>query len=330
MFSIVNLSQDSSPTSNYLSSTLLESIDATLQKGEKSLLYLNKRGSYSSLICESCQYIYECPNCDVSLYVHTNPDCLRCHICNNAFSPQNNCKSCNSTRLKPVWVGTQQIETLLKNLYPHALVYRFDSDNMKNISSKKAALQELDTADIIIGTKMITTGFNFDKIGLISLLLVEWELWYPSYDALEKAYNNLRQVIGRWNRKSQKTKLILQTFVPDNPLVKFISESNYKDFFAQNLTERKEFLYPPYAQMVTLGYRHKDSKKSLSYIEKLEKTLKEHDSENLYQFLRWSSSFKKNNSHHSTLIIKGQNIRKLLNHIKNKILSESSLSVVFH
>jgi len=330
MFTTVNLSQDTSKISNYISSTLLQSIDETIKKWEKVLLYLNKRWSYSSLICEDCQYLFECPHCDVSLSVHSNPDCLRCHICNNAFSPQSKCRECWSKNIKSIGVGTQQIESVLRENYPKEKIYRFDSDNMKNISSKKQALSQLESANIIIGTKMITTGFDFEKIGLISLILVEWELGYPSYDALEKAYSNLRQVIGRGNRKSQKTHIILQTFIPNNPVLKLISESNYKDFFHLTLKERKEFLYPPFTQMVTLEYRHKNSVKSLEYIKNLEQTLQTADSDSSYTFLRWSSTFRKNNTHHSTLIIRGENIRSLLTHIEKKILSESSLSVVFH
>ena len=144
---------------------------------------------------------------------------------------------------------------------------------MKNISSKNQALSELEYADIIIGTKMITTGFDFEKIGLIGVMLVEQELAYPSYDASEKAYANLKQLIGRGNRKSQETNIILQTFLPKNPLITRITSANYKDFLSDTLKERKEFLYPPYCEILTLEYRHKEHEKSLKFTEKLEKKL---------------------------------------------------------
>lgn len=144
---------------------------------------------------------------------------------------------------------------------------------MKNISSKKEALKHLDDADIIIGTKMITTGFDFEKIGLIGVILVEQELAYPSYDASEKAYANLKQLIGRGNRKSQETTIVLQTFLPKNPLIQRLCDGNYKDFFMETLKERKDFLYPPYTQMLTLEYRHSDMKKALEFTQKLEQTL---------------------------------------------------------
>ena len=294
------------------------------------MLYLNKRGSHSSLICEDCQHLYSCPNCDVSLSVHSNPDHLRCHICNNAFNIPKQCSKCSKSNLKPVWVWTQQIESIMKELYRENTVYRFDSDSMKNISSKREALWNLDSADIIIGTKMLTTGFNFEKVWLICVLLVESELSYPSYDAQEKAYTNLRQLIGRGNRKSQETTIILQTFIPKNPLVLQLTHNNFKDFFQETLKERREFDYPPYKQMITLEYRHKDSKKSLAYTQKLLEDLQDIDEKNEYQFLRGSSTFKKNNTHHATLIVKWKNVRNLLKHIEKTIISQSALSIIFH
>lgn len=135
-------------------------------------------------------------------------------------------------------------------------------------------------------------------------MLVESELSYPSYDAAEKAYTNLRQLIGRGNRKSQQTTLMLQTFIPKHPLVQQLTNNNFKDFFQETLRERKEFDYPPYKQMVTLEYRHKDSKKSLAYTQKLLEDLQKIDETQEYQFLRGSSTFKKNNTHHATIIVK--------------------------
>ena len=200
---------------------------------------------------------------------------------------------------------------------------------MKTISSKKAAIQELEKANIIIGTKMLTTGFNFDSVWLISVLLIESELSYPSYDAYEKAYSNIRQFIGRGNRKEQKTNIILQSFIPKNTLIKDLTENNFKDFFTKVLKERKNFNYPPYSEMATLEYRNIDAKKALNFTEKLEITLREKDPENNFQILRWSSTYKKNNSYHATLVIKWKGMHEFLKNIQDIILRESNLSVIF-
>jgi primosomal protein N' (replication factor Y) (superfamily II helicase) len=114
MFYTVNLAHDSSKLSKYLSSTLLSEIENTLKKGEKVLLYLNKRGSYSSLACKDCQYLWECPNCDASLSVHSHPTKLLCHLCTSQFDIPLSCPKCHGTKLLQIGVGTQQIEEALK------------------------------------------------------------------------------------------------------------------------------------------------------------------------------------------------------------------------
>ncbi len=330
MFFTINLAQDQSKLSPYISNTLIQSIEETLEKWEKCLLYLNKRGVYSSLICEDCQHLFECPNCDVSLHVHHNPKHLKCHICQHSFRIPLNCPHCHGNTLKNIGVGTQQIEEKITSKFPESKIYRFDSDSMKNSSSKKLALSQLTQADIIIGTKMITTGFDFEKIGLIAILLAEWELSSPSYDAYEQAYSNLRQLIGRGNRKSQKTTIILQTFIPKNPLITALCSSNYKDFLTLWLRERKEFCYPPYSEMITLEYRHKDPWKSETYIQQLTWQLREIPASQKIQFLPSSKSFRKNKMYYSKLILKGEDIRILLSHIQSTILANPHLSVIFH
>lgn len=330
MFFNIDLNQDKSEISNYISTTLLENIDSQLKAKQKVLLYLNKRGSFSSLICEDCHYLFECPNCDISLSVHSNPEHLKCHICHHNFNIPVSCPHCHGNRLKSIWVGTQQIESLMRQRFSDATIYRFDSDALKTLSSKKQAVADLEKADIIIGTKMLTTGFDFEKVWLIAVLLVEWELGYASFDAHEKAYSNLKQLIGRGNRKSQKTDIILQSFIPKNPFVKLLTEGNFKDFFGNTLEERKDFSYPPYGEMVTLEYRHSESKKALEFLKKLETTLaSQKDSEN-YQILRGTSTFRKNNSHHATMIIKWENIKTFIENIRSIILRESKLSLIFH
>lgn len=200
---------------------------------------------------------------------------------------------------------------------------------MKNISSKNQALTELTQAEIIIGTKMITTGFDFEKIGLIGVILVEQELAYPSFDASEKAYANLKQLIGRGNRKSQETMIILQTFLPKNPLVERLISGNYKDFFAGTLQERKEFLYPPYTQILTLEYRHSESEKALLFTLKLEQKLKDFPNAENYRILRGTTTFKKNNTYHAKILLQGDDIRTFIAPLQKEILGNSALTIIF-
>ncbi len=331
MFLTVNLAQDQSKISRYLSSTLLDEIENTLKKWEKILIYLNKRGSHNSLVCKDCQHLWECQNCDVSLSVHNNPRKLLCHLCGNSEWFPLECKNCHGTNLLTVGVGTQQIEETLGVYFKKndLNIYRFDSDSMKNISSKKAAIGELEAADIIIGTKMITTGFDFERVGLIGVVLVEQELGYPSFDAEERAYANLKQLIGRWNRKSQETNIVLQTFIPKHQSVLSLTETHMKGFFIKTLKERQSFSYPPYRELIRLEYRDTSAEKTLQFIGKLESKLQEYNTDNAYTIISSSTTFRKNNSHHGSCIVKWENLRDLLKNIEPLILRTSKLSVVF-
>ncbi len=328
---IVNLSQDKNKINSYLSTTLISHIDQTLLRWEKILLYMNKRWEYSSLICESCQHIHKCPSCDVSLSVHNRPDRLVCHICDTTYPIPHTCGSCHKTTLKKVWVGTQQIESTLRNQYPNANICRFDTDTIKNKSEKIKAFELLQTADIIIGTKMITTGFNIPKLGLIWVILLEQELQIPAYNTHEQVYSNITQLLGRWGRVDQKTEIILQTFIPNNPMIQAITQNNYKDFFTSTLTERKMFHYPPFCEMVTLVYRHSNQEKSKAFLEKIHTKIskEQKDNENQISISNIWSGIKKQNQYFYSCIIKGHNLHDFLQTIKPEIYRNSGLQVVW-
>ena len=182
---------------------------------------------------------------------------------------------------------------------------------------------------IIIGTKMLTTGFDLEDVGLIGVILLEGELSYPQYNIEEKVYTSLKQLFGRGERKSQVTDIIVQTFIPENPLVKTITEGNYKQFFMDTLKERRTFLYPPFIEMVTLDFRDINKEKSLHFMEMMKYKLEQSFSPEQCSITLNPIPFKKNNQYHTTLILKSQNIRKVLESIEAEILRNSKLSVIF-
>jgi len=326
----INLAQDKSDVNNYLSSTLLKSIDMTLEKWEKTILYLNKRGEYSCLICKDCQKLYKCNNCDNSLSVHKYPAKLACHLCGHMEQIPFKCNKCNSQNLEKVWIWTQQIEDSLKIYFKEKVnIFRFDSDNLRTKSSKNEALSNLKSADIIIGTKMVTTGFNFDKVWLIWVILLEQELQIPKYNTEENVYSNIKQLLGRGNRVWQKTDIIIQTFIPENSIIKNIVSGNYKDFFISSLEERKIFNYPPYTQMVTLEYRSITEIKSKDFITKLYNKLVLLDENRNFDITLVNNPMKKYNKYFFKIIIKWKEIRAFLEWIKFEIMRNKGLSVIF-
>jgi primosomal protein N' (replication factor Y) len=191
-------------------------------------------------------------------------------------------------------------------------------------------LETLNNADIIIGTKMITTGFNFDKVWLIWVILLEQELQIPKYNTVESVYINIRQLIWRGWRVGQKTDFIIQSFIPENDLVQSIIYDNYREFFIETLNERKLFNYPPYWEVATLEYRHSSEKKSEEFMEKLyNKLLIENTWEEKVEIIFNKKSIKKINQYYYKIIIKWDKVRNFIEKIKPEIIRNSGLVVIF-
>lgn len=347
---LVNLSQDKSNINPYLSNTLLDKIKESLDENKKIILYINKRWDYSSLICSDCNYLYKCKNCDICLSVHKNPEKLICHLCWESEDITFKCKQCGKSNLKKVWVWTEQIESSL-NKYFHDFfsnsspatgrlsggIFRFDSDSVKNKGEKALALERLEKANIIIGTKMITTWFDFKWVWLIWIILLEQELLIPKYNTEEKVVSNIKQLIWRWWRLWEKSNVVIQTFIPENEVIKNITHNNYKDFFIKTLEERKLFNYPPFVEMLTLEFRDKNKEKALKFMENLKNKLDLNNKKNIDQKeIAWDieiklniSPFKKYNQYYYKIIIKWNNLREFLKCIKPEIFRNSSLVVIF-
>lgn len=328
---LVNLSQDKSKINQYISNTLLKEIKKALLDDKKIILYLNKRWEYSSLICNKCNHLYKCKNCDVSMIVHKFPQKLICHICGENKDIPTKCEKCNSIweTLQKVWIWTQQIEDALKKEFPNYKTFRFDTDTVKSKAEKENALDNLEKSDIIIGTKMITTGFDFKWIWLIWVILLEQELLIPKYNTEEKVYSNIKQLLWRWSRNWEVSNVVIQTFIPENEIIKSITNSNYKDFFIKTLEERKLFNYPPFSEMLTLEYRHKSQEKAKNFMINLKNKLDIEKQDKNIEITLVPNPSKKYNQYYYKIILKWEKLRDFLTVIKPEIFRNSSLVVIF-
>jgi len=334
---LVNLSLDKSRINPYLSNTLISKIEEVIAKWEKVILYLNKRWQFSSVICNDCQYLFKCKNCDISMSIHKYPAKFICHLCSNQENIPISCDKCGGVNLSNIWVWTQQIEDSLKKLPLLSKeragvrsIFRFDTDTMKTKKSKVEALDLLNNSDIIIWTKMITTGFNFEKVWLVWVILLEQELQIPKYNTVENVFINIRQLLWRWARVWQKTDFIIQSFIPDNEIVQSIIYDNYKDFFIETLKERKLFSYPPFWEVATLEYRHSSEKKAEEFMEKLNNklVLENTEKENI-EIIFNKKSIKKINQFYFKIVIKWNKVRDFIEKIKPEIIRNSGLVVIF-
>lgn len=324
---LVNLNQDSSNKNKYLSNTLLKSIESCINENKKIILYINKKWEYSSLVCKKCQKIFRCKNCDVSLNIHSER--MICHVCWYIEKTPEKCDNCQNDELLKIWVWTEQIEKSLKNIFPTKKIFRFDTENVRNKTEKENSLLFLKEADIIIWTKMITTGFNFDKVGLVWVILIEQELQSNKYNSEEKLYTNIKQLLWRGWRRWEKTDFIIQTFIPENQTIKMIIEDNYKTFFKKTLLERKIFNYPPFNEYAILEYRNENKEKALKYIKNLKEKLDNINFDKKIEIIFIENSFKKYNKFYYKIILKWDNLRDFLKNIKNDIFKESNLSLIF-
>ncbi len=354
---LVNLNTDYSKESKYLSTTLLDKIEENLKNNKKIILYLNKRWDFSSMICSDCSYLYKCKNCDLKMYVHKKPEKLICHFCWYTKEIPIKCEKCKWKNLAKIGFGTQQLETLIKNIFPLAKIFRLDTDNVANISAKKDAFENIKNANIIIWTKMITTGFDLENIGLISIILLEAELSIPKYDIEEKTFINLKQLIWRGGRKWQITETIIQTYIPENPFVKQVFESNYKQFFKETLLERKIFNYPPFSEIFILQYKNYNKQKAFEYMEKMFLELEKENSKKLshppapslkskgrgekenkkqqgslapcIEIIFNKTSFKRNNQYFYNIILKWKKIPEFIEKtIKTEIFRNKDLNII--
>lgn len=324
---LVDLTKDKSKINDYISNTLIENIKNTLNEWKKTILYLNKRWAYNLLICQNCWNIEKCPRCDLALSVHSSPLKLQCHHCNFFKEISLSCEKCSGVELKSVWVWTQQIETSIKKIFPDKKIFRFDSDSVWNKTQKSQTLENIKNSDIIIWTKMITTGFDFDDVKTIWVILIEQELQIPKYDTEEKIYSNIKQLIWRAWRKWKESNVIIQSFAVDNEIIKDIIFQNYKTFFQKTLNERKLFNYPPFCEYCTIRYKNKSLEESKKFIENFYNSLDKSD-KNL-EIIKLNNYTKRDNQYFWKIIIKWQNIRQYLQNYKKEILSNKDLVVIF-
>lgn len=237
------------------SSILLEALKLRLERGEQSILFLNRRGYANSLVCPSCGHVAECDACNIAYTYHQADTCLRCHICGGWCHVPTACPACGDPAFKYAGFGTQRAETILQKCFPQARVLRMDAD----VTARKHSHDELlsifksGRAHILIGTQMIAKGLDFPNVTLVGVLSADTSLHMPDFRAAERTYQLLAQVSGRAGRAELPGEVFVQTYTPDHPAVcAAASDEGFEPFAARELEERREGGYPPYTHLVCL------------------------------------------------------------------------------
>jgi primosomal protein N' (replication factor Y) (superfamily II helicase) len=246
------------------SQPLLKQIKENHLLGQQSILFLNRRGYFTLLLCTSCSHTIKCPNCDVSLTFHRGENILSCHQCNHFVSPPpKHCPACHEgSTMKFRGIGTEQIERSLKAIFPELRLLRMDADTTRHKGSHDKIIKAFKThkADVLIGTQMIAKGLHFPHVTLACVLNCDSALNIPDFRSSEHTFQLLTQVAGRSGRGKLKGKAIFQSGLPNHPLIEVAAKQDFEAFYEEEIEIRKLFEYPPFSQMIKISFQGTDEK----------------------------------------------------------------------
>ena len=253
-----------------LSNPLIASIQESLDHHQQSMIFHNRRGTAPLTICDHCGWQALCPSCFLPLILHADKYQMRCHTCGRVFPVPTSCPECNNATIHHKGFGTKLIEEELKKLFPNARIARFDADTESGQQLNKIYEQvHAGDYDIIVGTQMIAKGFDFPKLSTLGIVQADAGLSLPDYSSEERTYELITQVLGRAKRGHQNSKIFIQSFQPDHPIISYASTSNYADFYKYLLQKRKQSTLPPYSFLLKLSLTYKTEKSTVQNIRKL-------------------------------------------------------------
>ncbi len=237
--------------SGILSDRLVLLLKETLERKEQALIFLNRRGFSSFVICKDCGAAPECINCSVTLTLHKGPGLLRCHYCDYSIQVPDTCPVCNGTNLQSPGIGTEKVEEEIRTLFPEARIARLDRDTARKRGEAKRILKAVDSGevDFLIGTQMVSKGHDFPGITLASVISGDTSLNIPDFRGAERTFQLIAQASGRAGRGGLPAKVIIQTVNPDHFCFKAALKHDYGAFYDEEILEREAVWYPPFSKL---------------------------------------------------------------------------------
>ena len=238
---------------------LLQNIERSLADGEQVMLFQNRRGYSPYMQCTTCGYSPRCPHCNVTLTQHrTNR--MECHYCGYAEERSAVCPNCQTQDMRSMGFGTEKVEEEVQRMFPDAVVDRLDGDTSTSESAFRRIVHRFEEGktNILVGTQIITKGFDFGGVTTVGILNADNLVMQPNFRSSERAFQLMMQVAGRAGRRNDRGRVIIQTSQPQHPVIRSVAEGNYMAMASRELAERKEFGYPPYSRVVRFMLRHKD------------------------------------------------------------------------
>lgn len=239
---------------------LLQNIHRSLSAGEQAILFQNRRGYAPYIQCRTCGYSPRCPHCNVTLTRHKATDRMECHYCGYNMPAPKMCPNCEVQDMALMGFGTEKVAEEISRLMPEARIERLDGDTSTSERAFKRIVTRFDSgeADILVGTQILTKGFDFGGVTTVGILNADNLLTMPDFRASERAFQLMMQVAGRAGRRNDRGRVVIQTSQPKHPVIRFVASGDYHAMANSELAERKAFGYPPYSHLIRLLLRHEE------------------------------------------------------------------------
>lgn len=249
--------------SQIFSHLLLQKIAEKLTQQEQIILFQNRRGFSTFILCRDCGHVERCINCNITLTYHIHDHRLRCHYCDHIRVAPEICPNCKGIQITYKGTGTQRVEEEIKYHFPAARVVRMDLDTTSRKGAHDRILNDFREKkyDILLGTQMVAKGLDFPNVTLVGVISADTTLQLPDFRASERTFQLLTQVAGRSGRKTKQGEVIIQTYSPHNHSVIFAKKHDYLRFYAKEIQERKELSYPPFSRLIAIEFRQKEEAK---------------------------------------------------------------------
>lgn len=257
-------------TSPY-SKLMLTKIQSAVENKKQSILFINRRGYASFMMCRDCGYIAKCDDCAVSLTYHKEDEELKCHFCGKRYRVLTNCPNCNSKNLKYGALGTEKVCRDLKEFFPNIPIFRMDNDTTRGKDGHKKILQEFSSTSpsILVGTQMIAKGHDYPNVAFVGILDADVSLYTSDFRSTERTFQLVTQVAGRTGRKNNDGFVVLQTYAPKHYVYRFASNYDYVGFYEKEINLRQTTGFPPFTTIIRILISSEDETKAIEVTKKI-------------------------------------------------------------
>ncbi|MBC7425923.1 MAG: primosomal protein N' [Bacteroidia bacterium] len=238
----------------------MDNLNLTLDTNRQAIIFQNRKGYVPQVICDTCQWTPKCINCDITLTYYKYSNNLRCHYCSYHQATIVKCEACGSNNMKIKGYGTERITEDVEILFPKARIRRFDQDSTRQKYAFKNLIAEFEQhkTDVLVGTQIVAKGLDFEGVHMAAVVNADQLLHFPDFRANERAFQLMVQLSGRAGRRDKQGVVVIQTYDPENKVIKLVQENNYEGLYESEIKERKDYFYPPYSRMIRLTIKHKD------------------------------------------------------------------------